>query len=281
MKETILVVGGPESGKTTALVQVAIDNPDMPFFAFDTEYNIERVCSFFGGVPANLTILDAITIQEMRAAMEQQVIPAFASTPLGYGGVLIDMVENVWERAQNEMASLKGVDTGTLAANSNNPLTGGFESGDWGPIKKWYFDIVQYALIKLRCNVFMTAGQKEIIEDKGQLGRASYLAHDPRLVEIWKDYGYIPAGEKSLSYNVSTALGLEASGLIRKTFKLTLAKDRARSMRATKKFKREILKPSEVRFEGTEDETEVYNIWRSLSQLRPDFVYPFASGSQG
>jgi hypothetical protein len=281
MKERILVIGGPESGKTTALIQVAIATPHLKWFAFDTEYSIERASSFFGGIPDNVEIvtgengMPATTSESMSWGMKQTVYPYLMDNP---GGILIDMVENVYDRAKERHAESKGYSLADMQARTASRGRSGdvsinedWNAGDWSIISKYFYEVLQVAAVQLPSHLVATAAQKPLItNDGGKLGGASYLAHDKKLVAIWEGYGSVPEGPRKLSHNFDTAFGLEATGLAKKTYRLSCAKERARGMKQPKKYTGEKLAPDEVRFEGTEDETPVYNMWNSHAQLVED-----------
>ena len=274
MKERILIIGGPESGKTTALVQLAIGTPELKWFAFDTEYAIERASLFFGGLPSNIEIvlgengMPATTSAQMSYGMKHQVYPYLIDNP---GGVLIDMVENVYDRAKERHAESKGYSLADMQARTASKGRSGdvsinedWNAGDWSIISKYFYEVLQVAAVQLPSHLVATAAQKPLItNDGGKLGGASYLAHDKKLVAIWEEYGSVPEGPRKLSHNFDTAFGLEATGLAKKTYRLSCAKERARGMKQPKKYTGEKLQPDEVRFAGTEDETEVFDMWKS------------------
>lgn len=273
MKERILIIGGPESGKTSALIQAAIATPQLKWFAFDTEYAVERAALFFGGLPENLEIvkgengMPATTSEAMSWGMKHTVAPYLTENP---GGVMIDMVENVYDRAKERHAESKGYSLAQMQArtaakgkNDDVSINEDWNAGDWSLINKYFYEVLQVACVQLPSHVIATAAQKPLIVNQGNLGGASFLAHDKKLVAIWEDYGSVPEGPRKLSHNFDTAFGLEATGLAKKTYRLSCAKERARGMKHPKKYTGEKLEPSEVRFEGTEDETPVYNIWES------------------
>lgn len=274
MKERILIIGGPESGKTTALIQAAIATPELKWFAFDTEYSIERAAMFFGGLPENVEIvmgengMPATTSESMSWGMKNTVYPYLIDNP---GGILIDMVENIYDRAKERHAESKGYSLADMQARTSAKGKGGnisinedWQAGDWSLINKYFYEVLQVACVQLPSHVIATAAQKPLItNDGGKLGNASYLAHDKKLIAIWEGYGSVPEGPRKLSHNFDTAFGLEATGLAKKVYRLSCAKERARGMKQPKKYTGEKLEPSEVRFEGTEDETPVINMWES------------------
>lgn len=281
MKERILIIGGPESGKTTALIQAAIATPDLKWFAFDTEYSIERASMFFGGMPENLEIVTnesgrpATTSFDMSWGMKNTVYPYLVDNP---GGIMIDMVENVYDRSKERHAESKGYSladmqakTATKGRSNDVSINEDWNAGDWSLISKYFYEVLQVACVQLPSHVIATAAQKPlIVNDGGKLGAASFLAHDKKLVAIWEEYGSVPEGPRKLSHNFDTAFGLEATGLAKKVYRLSCAKERARGMKLPKKYTGEKMTPDEVRFEGTEDETPVYNMWNTHTQLVKD-----------
>ena len=284
MKETVLVIGGPESMKTGSLIQVAVDNPKMPCWIFDTELDVERTARFFGGMPPNLAVVKdkagrtATDIQGMMWGMREQVWPALVGKPEGYGAVLINMVRNIEDRAMEAIAEAKypgGLPEAIEAAVGKNDLSVNpdFTSGEWTNRNAMVNSIVVKALHRTLAHVFITTASKRIVSIKGE--KAKFFETPERLTDIWGEYGAVPDGNKDLSFNVGTCIGLDASGLVLRRLMVSMVKDRTRvDLKHSPKFVREELKPDEVRFAGTADQTNVFNVWKFLATRVPGWTWP-------
>ena len=278
MRETVALIGGPETGKTTFLVQLAVNNPNHPVYIFDTEDKVERVASFFGGIPDNVLVMRTPTFDEMQKAKREIVIPALRNAPRDFGIVMFDMVGNVWTEAQEKFAGLghkEGLGANLpdqmaeLRKQHKNAMTGGFEGfqGDWKTIRGWYNFVVRHTVTHMECHVFATAGNRPLRRDEG--GRSPVVDH-PQLVDVWNSFGSAPEGEKGLTFLMNTCLGVRAWGLVRQ-YELTLAKDVSRVPMLPVELWAEDVKPhTQVelkRKSGKIQQVPIYDLWQQYCDL--------------
>ena len=282
MRETVLIIGGPESTKTGALVQVAVDNPELQCWAFDTELKIERIALFFGGLTKipNLHIVRgesgniATDIGDMLWGMKNQVVTAKPDV------ILIDMVRNITDRAREYIAEVKfpgGMPEAMskVVGSKTGAQNPDFTAGEWNNASAMYNAIVGRALFRMDCHVFLSSASKAIIDPSVRLGSAEYLRTPENLRNVWAEYGAQPDGDKDLSFQVNTCIGLDMTGLAIRTLRMSLLKDvTRRAEESTPKFLREPVKPDFLRNAGKPNEVSVFNIWKSLNARGYGFDWP-------
>lgn len=283
MKETVLLIGSSESLKTGSLIQVAIDNPEMPCWVFDAENSVERTAIFFGGVPANLTVVRgekgqvATGIGDMLWGMKNTVFPALVGKPEGYGAVLINNLTNIEERSAESVAEARFPDGGmaeaisTAGEKNERAVNPDFTPSDWKTMSARTNALLP--IYKLQCHMFIAAEAKKLIS--GIKGSIAYLNAPEQLADVWGEVGVVPDANRHITFNTSTGVLLEASGLTVRSLKVSLVRDRSRVMfEPAVKFVRERVEPAEVRFKGTPKQTPVYNIWRFLAGRVPGWTWP-------
>ena len=220
--ETILTVGTSNTGKTAMLVRVALANPNKPCWVFDNERKVARVADLYGGVPANMTVLESYDMQAMFDAMKDVVMPQAKAQPGGI--VMFDMIEKVWEQSQEHFAS--AVNGSTLAEQmlslrkeNQNALNGGFEGfqGDWKTMKGWHNYVVEGALYRLPVHVFATAGAAALIPPVDDHGKPNPRGDDPAIYAMFREIGFKPQGEKRNVFRFNTVLVAAAIDTVIKT----------------------------------------------------------------
>ena len=292
MRETVGLIGGPETGKTTWLLQIAKNNPSHPVYIFDTEGKVERVAAFLGGVPDNVLVMHTPTLDEMQYAKREIVVPALRNCPDELGIVMYDMVGNVWTEAQEKFAGLGHKDglgahlsdqMAKLREQNKNAMTGGFEGfqGDWKTIRGWYNYVVKNTITHMACHVFLTAGSRPIRQSDGN----SPVADRTELLDVWNPFGYAPEAEKGLTFQLNTMLGVKAWGLVR-AYSLSLAKDVSRvPLLPVELWLEEDTEPSElIEFtlkSGKSRKVPIFDLWEQYCELTEGSQYLLPGGVNG
>jgi len=202
MRERILVIGGPGSGKTYGWLKLASHFRQAHFYVIDSEIGGERSLQEFPDLN-NVHIYPVADWPEYRRAQKEIMDKA------GEGDwVVIDMVDKAWSAVQRyyigeifdqemgeyflEARKKVKKDAKSLFAGRDAALKGWT---DWPVVNRLYEDFIFPLVYRSPAHLYMaTAAQAVSEEDEREIR------------ELYGPYGVRPAGQKSLPYQPDTVL---------------------------------------------------------------------------
>ena len=283
-RETVLVAGGPGTGKSTLLFQLAKQNPEQRVWFFDNERKARRIGRYFGGIPSNMVVLNTGNLTDAIRALEDEVLPAVRGLPEGTDIICIDMVDMWWDRAQQHYVQAVSDGEETLAdrltANVKEKIekrdaliaqgrnVGGLAAGssfegfvEWPVIKSWHNQrLIEPIVYDTPCHVFATAGVRELRNDP-----KSPMNDSAERIALWTNFGGVALGEKGNDYRFSTILGLSRVGVVKPEWRFTLVKDQSRVLG------KQVPMLKDVKLEIDED--GVFDLWQEFASRIPGGVY--------
>lgn len=226
MHERVLLYGGPDSGKTRALLTVAAwhqkRKSPATFHVLTNDMGYEPYLvgdGEFAGLD-NLRLEDVSTMQEYLDAARK--VRANAKSEDWFA---IDLLNGGWEAAQDEYAERRfGVDlsdfwmTKLASAGDEFPI-GGWE---WGPINKRYRDLANSNMLRMPCHVLCMSGQSGL----KQPSKSGVGGETAKVKEMFERIGYKPLGQKDDPHRFHTVLHL--SQVNKTKWVMNTARDRNR-----------------------------------------------------
>jgi len=240
--ETMLIFGGPNVGKTTMLLEIARENPERDCWFFDFENKLSRVAQFYGGVPKNVKRIGAFDVPEVLQQFNTVVKPALKAKPESI--VLVDMVDQMWERSQEFYSNFIYEETTldfllakkkALIESDQDKRPATFEGYyDWPYIKKIHnsFVDVLFKDSSLNCHVFATAPSRELRPPMDEKGKKNPMGDDPEIYRMFQPVGVAPAGEKRNPFRFNTIMLLRSEGTTMRKFDMSILKDVSRTFGA-------------------------------------------------
>ena len=219
MRERILVLGGPGSGKTWGWLKLANYFKGSQFYVIDSEIGGERSLQEFPDI-RNVHLYPVTDWTEYRKAQKEIVDKVVEGD-----WIVLDMADKAWTAVQRyfigeifdqEMGAyflearkkLKR-DAKSLFAGRDAALKGWT---DWPTINRLYEDFMLPIVYRNPANLYLvTAGQAVSEEDEKEVR------------ELYGPYGVRPAGQKSLGHQPDTVLLLAHA---KDGYYLTTIKDR-------------------------------------------------------
>jgi len=219
MRERILVLGGPGSGKTYGWLKLASHFRQSEFFVIDSEIGGERSLQEFPDLK-NVHIYPVAEWPEYRKAQKE-----IADKARENDWIVVDMVERAWSAVQRyyvgeifdqemgeyflEARRKVKKDAKSLFAGRDAALKGWL---DWPVVNRLYEDFIFPLVYRSPAHLYMaTAAQAVSDEDEKEVR------------EVYGPYGLRPAGQKSLPYQPDTVLLLTHA---RDGYYITTIKDR-------------------------------------------------------
>jgi len=202
MRERILCLGGPGSGKTFGWLKLASYFKQAEFYVVDTEIGGERSLQEFPALQ-NVHIYPVADWPEYRNAQKEII---------GVAGendwVVIDMVDKAWSATQRYFVSEifdKEMGEYFLEARRKikkdaKSLFGGRDSAfkgwtDWVVINRLYEDFIFPFIYRSPSHLYLATAAQAVSEDD-----------DREIRELFGPYGLRPAGQKALGYQPDTVL---------------------------------------------------------------------------
>lgn len=169
MRERLLVLGAPGTGKTKTIADVCAyaGQQGKRMYVIDVEDKIEAMMSCLGGTPKNMDLHVATEWVEIKGARDKILQ---SCKPEEW--IAIDRADLCWPNVQRwyvqevygeDLATVM-VDKAKKATNKNSMLAQRFDGGGWQRINEEYETFINAILYKSRCNVLMTAGIKDVEE---------------------------------------------------------------------------------------------------------------------
>jgi len=182
-REKIILMGGPGTGKTTQLVNVANYVYPVPVFAVDCEDKMLAYVECLDDSPENLTIFPVLDwdvsknpddpedyggIRQVTAEIERLVKPN--------EWIFIDRCDNLWSMVQRWFTKGKyGRDLSDVLMSSSKRLKGkssmftpSMDQGEWQVINEQYENVFGRLFYRTKCNVIITTGIKD--KDESTIG---------------------------------------------------------------------------------------------------------------
>ena len=219
MRERILVLGGPGSGKTYGWLKLASHFRQSEFYVVDSEIGGERSLQEFPDLK-NVHIYPVAEWPEYRKAQKE-----IADKARENDWIVVDMVDKAWSAVQRyyvgeifdqemgeyflEARRKVKKDTKSLFAGRDAALKGWL---DWPVVNRLYEDFIFPLVYRSPAHLYLaTAAQAVSDEDEKEVR------------EVYGPYGLRPAGQKSLPYQPDTVLLLTHA---RDGYYITTIKDR-------------------------------------------------------
>lgn len=202
MRERILTLGGPGSGKTFSWLKLASYFKSSQFHVIDTEIGGERSLQEFPSLQ-NVHIYPVADWPEYREAQKEIIDKA------GEGDwIVVDMVDKAWSTVQRYFVSEifdKEMGEYFLEARRKikkdaKSLFGGRDSAfrgwvDWPVINRLYEDFIFPIIYRSPAHLYLATAAQAVSEDD-----------DREIRELFGPYGLRPAGQKALGYQPDTVL---------------------------------------------------------------------------
>ncbi len=237
LREKILTMGAPGTGKTYAWLSIAKRYPKVQFYAIDTDDSVPRMLSGerFGG----LENVHCLPVTSWKELVEQTAVAIEAAERGDW--IIVDRFDKPWEFVQSYFGEeIYGKDPGAYImqrrrelANKKTPadrpaLVGEFGVGDWVTMGKLFGTWFRSLNYSSPAHIFATTPPKSI---------SSYDSKE--VTALFSAFGIRPGGRKEMAHEFQTVLimtysrhgshkenGDEVSG----SWHLTTVKDRERPM---------------------------------------------------
>jgi len=200
MRERILVMGGPGSGKTYGWLRMANHFKNSTFYVIDSEIGAERSLKEFPQL-TNVRVYPVVDWSEYRGAQKK-----IADLCKENDWVVIDMVDKAWSAVQKyyigeifdqdmgeyflEARKKIKKDAKSLFAGRDAALKGWT---DWPVVNRLYEDFIFSLVYRIPAHLYMATAGQAVSDDDAQDIRDLYGPH-----------GIRPAGQKQLAYQPDT-----------------------------------------------------------------------------
>jgi len=202
MRERILTLGGPGSGKTFSWLKLASYFKNSQFYVIDTEIGGERSLQEFPNL-TNVHIYPVVEWPEYREAQKDAVGKATEGDWL-----VLDMADKAWTAVQRyfvteifheEMGGYLLEARKKLKKDAKS-LFGGRDSAlkgwvDWVVINKMYEDFMLPIVYRSPANLYIATAGQAVSEDD-----------DKEVQELYGPFKLRPSGQKNLAYQPDTVL---------------------------------------------------------------------------
>jgi hypothetical protein len=200
MRERILALGGPGSGKTYGWLRLANYFRNSTFYVIDSEVGAERSLKEFPQL-SNVQIYPVVDWSEYRDAQKE-----IASKCVEGDWAVIDMVDKAWSAVQKyyigeifdqdmgeyflEARKKIKKDAKSLFAGRDAALKGWT---DWPVVNRLYEDFIFSLVYRVPAHLYMATAGQAVSDDDAQ---------DIR--DLYGPYGIRPSGQKQLAYQPDT-----------------------------------------------------------------------------
>jgi len=228
--ERILLYGGPDSGKSRALLTVAKwhqkRGSDAVFYIVSNDMGYHPLLMPGGEFDEleNVVVEDVVSMDDHFAAVRQ-----FNKKIRPHDWLVVDLLDAVWAAAQDEYAEKEwGVDlaehwaTDRPKGSDEYPVSG----WEWGPINKRYRSFAMNEVMRCRGHVMCMSGQRPLKEPS----KSGKGGEDPSLAAIYRRIAWVPQGQKDDTHRFHTVLHLTPNAK-RDKWTMTTARERAAARR--------------------------------------------------
>ena len=228
LRERILVMGGPGTGKSYAWLTIAAmsakTKSDAKFYCIDTDESIQRMMMEEFSELSNVIVEPAQGWGELCVALER-----CRSVIRPQDWLIADMIYPVWEEAQSYfIQEVMGKSAGEYFLNIRREMEAakkkasslyqeGFDGWkDWSVINMLYNDWIQNFAFNTRANIFATTAVDKVGDREDKANRM-----------LFGEFGVKPRGQKRLGHQFHTVLWLQNPKM--GEWGLTTIKDRGRN----------------------------------------------------
>lgn len=197
MKERMLFMGAPGTGKTLQVVNIASfieEEYGLPMYYIDLEDKASAMLENMKGGPSNIELRVAFDWDNENTGGLKQHVDWLESVVKPGDWVCVDRMDLAWAYVQRWFTELKYKETmaDRLASTSVNMKKGSmfiprFDGGAWQVINEQYEWMMLRILFRMRANVIMTSGIKAGDEGSSPL-------------DVYGNLGVIPRGQKELGH---------------------------------------------------------------------------------
>jgi len=226
--ERILLYGGPDSGKSRALLTVAKwhqkRGSDAVFYVVSNDMGYHPLLMPGG----EFDELENVVVEEaMNMAEHFDAVRRFNKKIRPHDWLSVDLLSAVWEAAQDEYAEREfGVDLAEYWATERPKGSDDYpvKGWEWGPINKRYRSFAMNEVMRCRGHVLCMSGQRQLKE----ASRSGKGGEDPQLAAIYQRIAWAAAGQKDDTHRFHTVLHLKPNAK-RDRWTMTTARERART----------------------------------------------------
>ena len=215
MRERILIMGGPGSGKSTQCFNVVTYLQEIgvkKINYIDLEDKAEATLMCMTDAPKNLEVRLALSWDELKDESDK-----IAAEVKPDDWIMIDRIDLAWPAVQRWYTENKYEEdlADLMMKNAKNikksfMVAPRFDQGSWQVINEQYDNWINKLLYKTRCNIIMTSGVKT----------------DENPVEMFGGMGVMPRGQKELGHQPNSVFLLTKIKERREVmFKVSTAKD--------------------------------------------------------
>jgi len=219
IRERILVMGGPGSGKTYSWLKLASYFRKSQFYVIDSEIGGQRSLQEFPDL-TNVNLFPVVDWPEYREA--QQQISAKAGDE---DWIVLDMADKAWSAVQRYYTGeIFGKEMGEYFLEARKKIKRDAKSlfagrdaalkgwTDWVVVTKLYEDFIFPLVYRSPAHLYMATMGQPVSEDDSK-----------EVQELYGPYGLRPTGQKALGHQPDTVLLL---GRARDGYFMTTIKDR-------------------------------------------------------
>jgi len=228
MKERILLMGPPGSGKTYQLVKVALylEELGIPIYAIDLEDKLEpMVLGLVERIPSNMKLYTAFSWEELKTgyvkdnAHIKSVLNEIEDLVKPGEWIAIDRVDLSWPIVQRWFTQQKyNEELADRLMEKSKQLKGSsmhiprFDQGSWQVINEQYESFILSILYKHRCNILLTTGIRGADENNP--------------LDIYGSLRVMPRGQKEIGHQPHSVFLLTQEKVGRSiTWRITTGKD--------------------------------------------------------
>lgn len=203
VRERILLMGAPGSGKTYATLQLARALPESNFYIIDTDMKVEPMLATEFSALTNVHVYPVYSWEQIIAALND-ILPKLR--PQDW--ISVDLISPAWDRVQNfYINQVFGTDPAAYFLGIRQDMQqnkqahkdkrGGFEGfKDWGVINKLYQEQFVGPLFYMhKANVIATASMDTISAQDGE-----------DLKVLFGPHGVKPKGQKHTGHHFRTTI---------------------------------------------------------------------------
>lgn len=222
-RERIMLLGDTVSGKTYAELKlaerkmneaIAEEKPVPKFYVIDTDDALSTMlgpgCEFehlYFDNGGNVYPYTCFSYDEIREALGSIIKN---EKPLRHDWVCIDVINRVYERAQDLVASVrnKNLDDAAFQRMREGKGFGAFEPNDWNLVNRAYNTIQNTLAFQMQANILLCCHIKPIIDVEGWERRENLALFDA--------IGMRPEGSSRAVGTMDTAIAIWAKRIIRR-----------------------------------------------------------------